>query len=151
PPDVDASARYNNVRGSQAGGIVPIPPGVDPETHFTDVGFTLSWEIDVWGRLRRLTEAALARYLASREIQHAVVTTLVSDVAATYIDLSELDAELAISQQTRDIAQRGLTLTRLRRERGVATGLDVKQAEQLLHSSTAQIAATNRAIEQTEN
>jgi NodT family efflux transporter outer membrane factor (OMF) lipoprotein len=59
--------------------------------------------------------------------------------------------ELAISRSTEQAAQRGLELTRLRKERGAITGLDVRQAEQLLYTATAQIAATERAITETEN
>jgi multidrug efflux system outer membrane protein len=79
------------------------------------------------------------------------MTTLISDVATTYCNLRELDLELEISQQTRDVAVQGLKLTTLRKNRGAATGLDLKQAEQLLYTATAQIAATERSIAQTEN
>src|SRR3989475_13134445 len=54
----------------------------------------LAFEIDVWGRLRRATEAARAELLASEEARHAVVMTLVSDVAAAYLQLRQLDTEL---------------------------------------------------------
>src|SRR5260370_8171065 len=69
----------------------------------------------------------------------------------TYFSLLEQDRELSIGLQTRDIAENGLRLTTLRRDRGAATGLDVRQAEQLLYTATAQIAASKRSIAQTEN
>jgi multidrug efflux system outer membrane protein len=69
----------------------------------------------------------------------------------TYFSLLELDRELSIGQQTRDIAQDGFRLTSLRHERGAATGLDVQQANQLLYTATAQIAASQRSIGQTED
>src|SRR5260370_3969006 len=69
----------------------------------------------------------------------------------TYFSLLEQDRELSIGLQTRDIAENGLRLTTLRRDSGAATGLDVRQAEQLLYTATAQIAASKRSIAQTEN
>ncbi len=109
------------------------------------------WELDVWGRLRRLTEAARAQYLASEEGRRGVVTTLVSDVMTNYFRLRELDLDLSIALKNRDIARDSLQLTQLRHDRGAATGLDVRQAEQFLYTATAQIASAERSIGQTEN
>jgi multidrug efflux system outer membrane protein len=146
-PTLDATAQFNSIRTSQRGSIrFPIP-----DVSFTQVGFTLGWELDVWGRIRRLTEAARAQYLATEEARRAVVTTLVADVTTAYFELRELDLELSIARQTLDIAQNSLRLTTVRRNRGVATGLDVHQADVFLYTATAQIAATERAIAQTEN
>ncbi len=146
-PTVNAAAQVNALRTSQRG-ATPFPI---PAVTYTQVGFTLGWELDVWGRIRRLTEAARAQYLATEEARRGVVTTLVADVTTTYFELRELDLELSIARQTLDIAQNGLRLTTVRRNRGVATGLDVHQAEQFLYTATAQIAAIERAIAQTEN
>ena len=150
-PTLNASGEFSAVRSSRIGSIPFLPPGASTDVSFTQAGFTLGWELDVWGRLRRLTEAARAQYLASEEARHGVITTLVADVTTTYFGLRELDLELAIAHQTRDIAENGLRLTTLRRNRGVATGLDVRQAEQLLYTATGQIAAIERLIGQTEN
>jgi multidrug efflux system outer membrane protein len=128
-----------------------IPRGTNLDVSYTQVGFTLGWELDLWGRVRRLTESARAQYLATEEARHGVVTSLISDVTQTYFALRELDLELEIARKTRDIAQDGLRLTQLRHDQGAATGLDVRQAEQLLYTATAQIAGTERAIGQTEN
>ena len=68
-----------------------------------DAGFTLGWELDVWGRLRRLSEAARAQYLATDEARHGVLTTLVADVTQTYLSLRALDFELEIATRTRDV------------------------------------------------
>ena len=150
-PTVGASAEFVANRGSSAGSIVFIPRGTNLDVSYTQVGFTLGWELDLWGRLRRLTESARAQYLATEEARHGVVTSLISDVTQTYFALRELDLELEIARKTRDIAQDGLRLTQLRHDQGAATGLDVRQAEQLLYTATAQIASTERAIGQTEN
>ena len=80
---------------SSASGTFPIPGGVDQTRTFGAVGLNLlSFEVDVWGRLRRATEAARADLLASDENRKAVVTTLVSDVASAYFNLLDLDMEL---------------------------------------------------------
>jgi len=148
-PELNAAGGFDAARVSRIGAFPA--NGQNLDASYTLAGFSLNWELDIWGRLRRLTEAARAEYLASEEVRHGVITTLLSDVTSTYFRLRELDLELATSQQTREIADRGLSLTRLRRNRGVGAGLDVKQAEQLLYSATVQIAATQQAIEQTEN
>jgi multidrug efflux system outer membrane protein len=150
-PTVGASAEFVANRGSSAGSAVFIPRGTNLDVSYTQVGFTLGWELDLWGRVRRLTESARAQYLATEEARHGVVTSLISDVTQTYFALRELDLELEIARKTRDIAQDGLRLTQLRHDQGAATGLDVRQAEQLLYTATAQIAGTERAIGQTEN
>jgi outer membrane protein, multidrug efflux system len=150
-PAVGASAEFVANRGSSAGSVVFIPRGTNLDVSYTQVGFTLGWELDLWGRLRRLTESARAQYLATEEARHGVVTSLISDVTRTYFALRELDLELEIARKTRTNAQDGLRLTQLRHDQGAATGLDVRQSEQFLYTATAQIAGTERAIGQTEN
>ena len=118
---------------------------------YTQTGFSLSWEADIWGRLRRLTESARAQYLAGEAAHHAVTSTVIADVATDYLNLLELDKELEIARNTRAAAERGLTLTELRHQRGAVTGLDVRQAQELLYTATAQIAATERQIGETED
>lgn len=150
-PQVNASGSYTAARTSSIGSFNFIPPGTDLAVSYTQAGLNLSWELDVWGRLRRLTESARAQYLAQNEARHAIVASLIADVITSYLTLRELDLELEIGKQTRAIAENGLKLTNLRKDRGVAAGLDVRQAEQLLYTATAQIAATERAIIETEN
>jgi multidrug efflux system outer membrane protein len=98
-----------------------------------------------------LNEAARAQYLATEEARRGVVITLIADVTDAYFALQTLDRQLAIARGTRDVAVNGLRLTELRRDRGVATRLDVRQAEQLLYTATAQIASVQRDIAQTED
>ncbi len=149
-PQLSASGSYTAVRTSGLGPYF-IPPGARLAASYTQAGLNLSWEVDVWGRLRRLTESARAQYLAQEEARHAVVASLIADVTTTYLNLRELDLELEIAHKTEQIAQSGLRITRLRKERGVAAGLDIRQAEQLLYTATSQISAIERAIIETEN
>jgi NodT family efflux transporter outer membrane factor (OMF) lipoprotein len=149
-PQLSASGSFTAARASGLGPYF-IPPQAVLASSYTQAGFNLSWELDVWGRLRRLTESARAQYLAQEEARHAVTSSLIADVITTYLTLRELDLELEIGRKTEQVAQSGLRITRLRRERGVAAGLDVRQAEQLLYTATAQISGTQRAITDTEN
>ncbi len=149
-PTLNAGGQFTAVRNSTQGAL-RLPPSFGSDASYTQAGFSLSWELDVWGRIRRLNEAARAEYLASEEGRRAVVTTLIADVATAYLSLRELDLEMEIARKTRDIAQDGLRLTTIRRNQGVATGLDVRQSEQFLYTATAQIASIERQIGQTEN
>jgi NodT family efflux transporter outer membrane factor (OMF) lipoprotein len=151
-PFVDAQAGFTGTRLSSIGASGPlVPAGTRLSTSYTTLGAALSWELDIWGRLRRLTEAARATYLASEEGRRAVGVSLVSDVMETYFQLLEQDLELEISHKTQGIAKDSLKLVELRRQRGAASGLDVRQAEQLLYTASAQSAAAEHAIAQSEN
>ncbi len=150
-PQLTASGGFTSTRTSSVGSFNFVPAGANLAVSYTQAGINLAWEIDVWGRLRRLTESARAQFLAQEEARHAVVSSLIADVMTTYLTVRELDLELEIARKTRDLGENGLKLTNLRKERGVATGLDVRQAEQLLYTATSQIAATERAIAEAEN
>jgi multidrug efflux system outer membrane protein len=150
-PSVDASGALRAARASRRGATGSLPQGADPDVSYVEAGFSLGWELDVWGRLRRLSEAARAQYLASEEARHGVVTTLVADVSQTYLGMRALDLEREVAVRTRDVATDSLRLTEARRTRGVASGLDVRQAEQLLYTATGQIASIDREIAQAEN
>ena len=149
-PVVVGSAGASQNRVSEIGAR-PLPPGFGPDVSDVQAGFGVAWELDVWGRLRRLNEAARAQYLATEEARRGVVVTLIADVTDAYFALKTLDRQLAIAGGTRGVAVSGLRLTELRRDRGVATRLDVRQAEQLLYTATAQIASVQRDIAQTED
>jgi multidrug efflux system outer membrane protein len=152
-PQLDASTSVNVTRFSR-GGSVPLPSGVsiDPNRNYGQAGVSLlSFEIDLWGRLRRATEAARANLLNAEESRKVVVSTLVSDVATNYFRLLELDYELEISQRTLDTRVESLRLVRNRQAGGVATLLDLRQAEQLVASAAESIPQIRQQMEQTEN
>ena len=111
----------------------------------------LSFELDVWGRLRKQTEAARADLLASEEARKAVLTTIVSDVAGSYFILRELDFELLIAKRTLVSRQESLRIISLRQQRGVSNLLELRQAEELVYNATETIPALERSIEQQEN
>ncbi|MEP7119159.1 MAG: efflux transporter outer membrane subunit [Acidobacteriota bacterium] len=149
-PAVDAGVSGTANRRSEIGAAV-VPPGAPRQIESVRAAFSVGWEVDVWGRVRRLEESAKARYLATEDARRGVLTTLVADVSQTYLTLRSLDAQLEIAQRTRGLAANGYRLTDLRRARGVATGLDVRQAEQLQLTVDGQIIGLQRAIAQTEN
>jgi NodT family efflux transporter outer membrane factor (OMF) lipoprotein len=149
-PSLDVSAGVNTIRSSQVGANA-MPAEADATVNYVQAGFSVGWELDVWGRLRRLSEAARAQYLATEEARHGVTTTLIADVTQTYLALRELDLELDIARRTRDVANDALRLVEARRTGGVASALDVRQAQQLLFTATAQIASVEREIAQIEN
>jgi len=132
----------------------PIPPQLlaSQNRNFgTAVLQLTSFEIDIWGRLRRATEAARANLLSAEENRKAVVTTLVSDVATAYLTLRELDYALDISQQTLETREQSLELTKSRQTGGVSTLLDLRQAEQLVDTAAEMIPGLQQQVEQTEN
>ena len=149
-PFLDAQASFTAVKDSAIGSF-KYPAGTPLWISYTQAGASLSWEIDIWGRYRRLTEAARAQYAATEEARRAVIVSLVGDVMTTYFTLLEQDLELDIANHTRDVGNDNLRLVNLRHERGAVTALDVHQAEQLLYTATAQIEAVKRNIGQTED
>ena len=150
-PDVTAGASVTTLRNSRNGSFA-LPAGTSQERNFGGFALNLlSFELDIWGRLRRATEAARADLLATEENRKAVVTTLVGDVSTSYFSLLELDTELEIAKRTLDSRRDSLRLINVRQQGGVATMLDVRQAEQLVYTATQTIADTERRVEQTEN
>ena len=111
----------------------------------------LTFELDVWGRLRQRTKAARAELRATEEDRKAVMTTVVGDVATGYFVLLELDSELDIGKRTLATREESLRLIKLRQQGGVATMLEVRQAEELVYQAAQTIPDAERAIEQTEN
>lgn len=111
----------------------------------------LGWEIDLWGRIRRLNESALASYLATEEARRGVYLTLVTDVAQSYFDLLELDAELAIAKRTAGSFQDTYDLFKRRLEGGAASALETSRAEAALDDTRAQIPDIERQIVAKEN
>jgi multidrug efflux system outer membrane protein len=156
-PQIGASASMTSSQISTQGSfLLPSNPtpglAITRTRNFGSVLLDLvSFEVDVWGRLRRATEAARANLLASEENRKAVITTLVSDVATAYFDLLELDMELEIARRTLAAREQSLSLIKTQRQGGTATTLDERQAEELVYSARAAIPLTQLQIEQTEN
>jgi len=150
-PNFGIGADVTSIELSRRGELT-IPRGTSRQRTFGTVFLDLfTFEIDIWGRLRRATEAARADLLAADWNQKAVITTLVSDVATGYFNLLELDMELAIARNTLTTREESLRLIKLQAQGGVATLLDVRQGEQLVYGAAQSIPNTEQQIEQTEN
>ncbi len=152
-PDFGGGASVEINRLSRDG-ATPLPPQflASQNRNFGTAALELlSFEVDIWGRLRRATEAARANLLSTDENRKAVITTLVSDVAGSYLTLRELDYELEISTRTLQTREESLELTKSREVHGVSTELDLRQAEQLVDTAAETIPDIQRRIAQTEN
>lgn len=111
----------------------------------------LAWEIDLWGRIRRSTEAAKADFYAAEDVRRGVLLTLVSDVATGYFELLDLYIELEITRQTADAFRSTLDLFNRRYEGGIGTLLEVSRARAALTQTEASIPDIERLIATQEN
>jgi outer membrane protein, multidrug efflux system len=153
-PQVNAGASYQYTRPFSENSPVLNLNGSRSRPFTGDVFETsvdLTFELDLWGRLRRATEAARAELLASEENRRAVLMTLVSDVARTYFDLLELDRELEIARRTLQTRQESLQLERRRFDQGLSTQLDVDRADAEAAVAAATVPDLERRIAQNEN
>jgi multidrug efflux system outer membrane protein len=109
------------------------------------------FQVDLFGRYRRATEASRAQLLGTQDAQQTVILTLVSDVASDYFLLRDLDLQLQITKETVQTQENSVKLTQLRLTHGVGTRLDVLQSRQVLDTANAQIPDLERQIGQTED
>lgn len=157
-PQLNAGASYDYTRPNSKNSLflrsLPRAPGAEVEAPTGDVYQTqvdLTFELDLWGRLRRATEAARAELFASEDSWRSVLITLVADLARTYFDLLELDRELEIARSTLQTRRASLDLQRQRAERGLSTQLDVQRAAAEVAVAAATLPDVERRIAQTEN
>jgi outer membrane protein, multidrug efflux system len=140
-PQVQASGKFSGGKDAST------------QSKFNFLGLTAdaAFQLDLFGRLRRATEAARAELLATEDARNTVTLTLVSDVASDYFQLLDLDLQFRITQDTVKTQEESVKLTRLRLDHGVATKLDVLQAQQVLDTANAQIPDLERQIGQEED
>src|SRR6202790_920116 len=120
-------------------------------SNFLTLTADAAFQFDLFGKLRRAAEGARAQLLATEDARQTVILTLVSDVASDYFALLQLDLQLQITRETVQTQVDSVKLTNLRVQHGVATKLDVSQAQQVLDSANAQIPDLERQIAQEEN
>ena len=113
--------------------------------------FDLTYELDIWGKVRRAFEAANADARASEAACGTILLTLQSDVARTYYNLRYIDDDLAILRNNLAVLERSLDLVLVRYRGGIASGLDVSQAETILASTRAQCLGVSRQRAQLEH
>ena len=110
-----------------------------------------AWEFDIWGRIKHATDAAKADLLAQEDVRRGVMLTLVSDLAANYFNLLELDRELAIAQESAATYKKTLDLFTYRFQAGKDSKLPVERAQASYDFSNATIHDLTRQIGQTED
>ena len=132
-------------------GAVPVPPSVpNPQVSYQPLAGA-SWEIDLWGRIRRLSEAAQANLLATEEARRGVILSLVASVASSYIQLLGLDEQLAVARRNLATYGESVTLFERKLEYGQVSGMNVEQARTQYETAAAAIPQIESAIAQTEN
>jgi NodT family efflux transporter outer membrane factor (OMF) lipoprotein len=150
-PTISTSGGITTQRTS-ANGAFTLPQNLDLTRTYGSVGSNLlSYEVDLWGRLRNATAAARADMLASEENRKTIVTGVVSDVTSAYYDLLELDAELEIAKRTLTSRESSLRLIESREKVGLASTLEVRQGQQLVQVAAQSLPIIEQQIAQTEN
>ena len=159
-PQVTGNTSGQRVQPSSAAARQFVPPAIGdspqdaspiPATTQYKATADLSFEIDLWGKLRRATEAAQADLLAQEWARHAVALTLVSDLARVYFELHELDVELEIAKRTLKSRREEREMIRLRKLMGQRSALDVRRAEQDVARAQAVVPDLERQIGQREH
>ena len=147
-PSVNYDATVARGRNSLFGSVFPNNGGTISSAVAT---FNAFWEVDLWGRVRRLNEAARARFLASEDARRGVRLSLLGDVASAYFQLLELDEELEIANRSTNSFSESLSIFARRVEGGTASQLEASRAEAALADANAAIPAILQEISITEN
>lgn len=155
---ISRSQLYPQISATADGGrqkvsldATPLFPGQPRISDFYDLLFNVSYEIDVWGQIRSANEAALANLISQIDTQKTVVLSLVTSVAATYIQMRQFDQELIIARETFISRQESFKLAKLRFEEGLTSEMPVKQSESEMDFTEAQMKRIELAVAQQEN
>jgi multidrug efflux system outer membrane protein len=169
-PQIDASGRYTysgggtrsstTTTGNGTGTGTGAGTGTGVSTGTTTIGASSAYsvslgatafELDLFGRVRSLTSAALDRYFATEAAARATRLTLVGDVASAWLTYAADQSLLTIARDTATVAERSVRLTRARLQGGIAPRTDVRQAEQVLATAQADLAQQTTAVAQDAN
>lgn len=149
-PQVGAGADVQGKRLTEKGQEPVTPQVQNPATVF-DASLNASWEIDLWGRVRRATEAARADLLGTVEARDGVILSLVTSVAGAYINLRDLDNQLEIARRTAMSREDSYRIFTLRFKAGVVSELELSQAKSQYEQAMASIPPIEKAISEQEN
>jgi multidrug efflux system outer membrane protein len=149
-PQVNYDANASRNRGTRVG-TSPLPAGADPYYTLYQATLGASWQVDLFGRVRRLTEAAQARVYATEQGRRGVVLSVVTSMAASYITLRALDRQLEISQRTAQNFGNTLKIFEQRHKGGVVSRLEVEQVRSQYQQALAAIPALEQRIAAQEN
>lgn len=139
--------RFSEEQPTGGGGL---QSGVGPIVNNFGLGAILNWEVDLWGRVQRSNEAALAELMASEDTRRGVMLTVVSSVAASYVELLAFDKELAIARKALANRREALALMETKYRGGSGTRLAVEQARAAVEETQAEIPPIETSIARTE-
>ncbi len=148
-PGIGYAANADRGRNAQLGNAYTQGAGATASGFDGYIG--AAWELDLWGRVRRLDEAARSRYLSSEEARRGVLLSLVSQVALAYFELLELDEELEIAHDATQSFGDSLKLFNRRLEGGIASRLETSSAEAAMATNAARVPGLERQIAIKEN
>lgn len=147
-PQLNYLGQVGRAKNASAAG--PVFTGAKPADVFA-ADVNAAWEVDLWGRIRRLNEAARAQWLATREAQQAVALSVMSQVAQAYFRLLALDSELAIARRSTNSFGESLRIFSQRLEQGVVSKLETSAAQAALSSAAATVPELERQAQVQEN
>ncbi|MVV48019.1 efflux transporter outer membrane subunit [Pseudomonas sp. PB120] len=150
-PQVGLGAQGQRTRSPRDNGPVPLDPSVDPVFNNYQAVLNVNWELDVWGRLRRLNESARADLLASEEGRRTVILSLVSSVASSYVTLRDLDRELEIARTTAKVRGDSYEIFKLRYGAGTISEMELAQNQSEYERTLASVAQFEPLVAQQEN
>ena len=149
-PQLGYGADTSRFRSSRVG-VPAIPPGVDPYFTLYQASLGASWQLDLFGRVRRLTEAAQAQVYASEQAQRGVILSVVAGVATSYIGLRALDRQREVAQATARNFGETARIFDLRFKAGIVSQTEVSQIRSQYQQALAAIPAIEQAIAGQEN
>ncbi|NHO55048.1 efflux transporter outer membrane subunit [Acetobacter estunensis] len=143
-PSLNGNAYYqrNQISANGVRSVLGTPIGMThptPAFNLPTYGLSASWEVDLWGHVRRSVESARAAMDVTDEMRRDVIVSLMAEAARDYIELRAVQAEMAIIRQNLAVARRSVELTTLRFTKGVTTTLDVDDSEALYHTFNARL------------
>jgi multidrug efflux system outer membrane protein len=148
-PSINYGGDVGRGRNAVFNSVAPLGDGFTRTSY--EVNMNAAWEIDFWGRIRRLSEAARAQYLATDEARRGVMISLISDVATSYFQLLDLDREIAIEREATNAYTETLRIFNDRRLNGVASKLETDRAAAALANAAAIIPQLELQVANTEN
>ena len=149
-PQVGAGAAYSRQKVTETEDNL-LAPGYNATTDVFSANLNAGWEIDLWGRIRRSNEAAMAELVASEEGRQGVILSLVANVAGAYINLLDLDRQLAISRSTAKAREDSYLVFKERYAGGMISDLELSQNRSLYEEALATIPPLERAVVVQEN
>lgn len=142
-PEIDLDASNTKARTSSLT-AQPLPPGTPLLTRSSRITLSTAFELDLWGKLRRATQSARAQVLSSRYARDVTALTLAGTTARTYFTLRALDTQIAVTRETLASRDESLTLVKNRARGGLASDLDVYQAQGVRSDAALQLSELQR-------